>query len=625
MDSEQEVNLPHRGAGSPRPSTSTAITLSGLPPEVLIEICRNLCLHCRVPYVVGLPLSEIEPAFDDQDALSKLSRCCTRLRDIAQPILFHWYHCQDYETDINDRFLNSIFPLSVFVHTLMNRPGLAESVRALALYTPPSIYNHDCDAVGLDSFDPQTIVAALSNFHSLDRFDPQKIVVTLSNLHSLAVLVSPNLAQLCAEPDYIGGRNLESGSFDRFIDLLRDGYDPKEHDQKQYEYPLPNLKCLAIPAAKTHVREPTYYLHNTQHFLTRMPNLECLIAPDCGGGHEFGGFNGRFVDRPWDTPLHRLNKLSLSGIDVEDLAGILLECPVVEDLEFFHDGHDVPNMVLDPEVHLGHLKKTLRRLCYSMIPTRPLGWDNYNEPPATDTAVTGEDNSNEDSGSQDDDNSEYDESEAIDEQYIEEILEFANTVIGEDGERVGDAAHKFIFTSFTALEVLELDQIFLHHFESPIKDVSPTFKFMPNMPPRLSHLRIGAIYDWDTISWELGYFRLLGRHNPGPGSYFTYTYVLPQLERPYHIKFTLEALKDLEKEDGLATTIMMLEDWLYEDPPSDRVRLVYPIPMSHMSRGLLPRRPGEGKSQRKVVSFKERWEDKTTKEQEARKLKDGTG
>ncbi|KAM7196057.1 hypothetical protein V8F33_006349, partial [Rhypophila sp. PSN 637] len=102
--------------------------LLNLPNEMIIEICRSLCLHCRHERIGELPEEDVAAGIQDQLAISRLSRCSKTLRDIAQPILFHFF------ARLAQRASQKRLP--AFVHTLLWRPDLASSVRSLALWSP---------------------------------------------------------------------------------------------------------------------------------------------------------------------------------------------------------------------------------------------------------------------------------------------------------------------------------------------------------------------------------------------------------------------------------------------------------------------------------------------------------
>ncbi|KAH7130931.1 hypothetical protein EDB81DRAFT_950373 [Dactylonectria macrodidyma] len=82
--------------------------LLSLPNETLQAICYYLCCHCSV--------SRYEPNEPTLPALSALSQACSRLREVAQPILFHHLH---------HRSENPV-PL---LRNLLARPDLAANIQ----------------------------------------------------------------------------------------------------------------------------------------------------------------------------------------------------------------------------------------------------------------------------------------------------------------------------------------------------------------------------------------------------------------------------------------------------------------------------------------------------------------
>lgn len=96
------------------PQASTRLT--ALPDELLLMICQQFCQHCTDPtrswrHFVGPRLH----------ALSHLSKTCRKMRDIAQPVLYH---------DVR------VVELWLFLRTIMARPDLAAQVQCFHQYDP---------------------------------------------------------------------------------------------------------------------------------------------------------------------------------------------------------------------------------------------------------------------------------------------------------------------------------------------------------------------------------------------------------------------------------------------------------------------------------------------------------
>ncbi|KAK3898070.1 hypothetical protein C8A05DRAFT_19284, partial [Staphylotrichum tortipilum] len=87
-------------------------------------ICRPFCFHCQVDCVVTADPDDVAKGCSDQITLS----CCKRLRDMVQPILFHWYH--DLE---DENYRRQERHLEHFVEAIIRNAGLAASVRVLVL------------------------------------------------------------------------------------------------------------------------------------------------------------------------------------------------------------------------------------------------------------------------------------------------------------------------------------------------------------------------------------------------------------------------------------------------------------------------------------------------------------
>ena len=111
-----------------RPS-KPKLNIIDLPTEILDAIYRLLCHHCQVEHVVlakSWDLQDDLGPFADQRAIAQFSQCCRRLRDVAQPVLFHWYHGDEDEIDdVQTSRLGS------FVGAILRRPTLAAATRAL--------------------------------------------------------------------------------------------------------------------------------------------------------------------------------------------------------------------------------------------------------------------------------------------------------------------------------------------------------------------------------------------------------------------------------------------------------------------------------------------------------------
>jgi hypothetical protein len=124
----------------PRPS-SRSLGLSGLPNEILSLILGRFCLHCRggVTPQAFFPRPKhkyIRPSWSwySRDCQSLHSACLvsTRLRDVAQPILYHQFSpgYGDSWRACRYQWTSRLLP---FLCTVTGRPDLAAQVRHLHL------------------------------------------------------------------------------------------------------------------------------------------------------------------------------------------------------------------------------------------------------------------------------------------------------------------------------------------------------------------------------------------------------------------------------------------------------------------------------------------------------------
>ncbi|KAK3902617.1 hypothetical protein C8A05DRAFT_15354 [Staphylotrichum tortipilum] len=334
-----------------------------LPTELISAICCMLCFHCRGGRVVDATSKAVTAAYEDQMAISALSRCSRGLRDKAQPILFHWYH--DLEEEDYGRQQRH---LERFVEAIIRKPHLAASVKALAFYQPTLSSSHShlsyAQARARRTYEVDRIfrptAISLGPGHLARRANSSQPALHVE-LRDLAIALCPALSQLC------------------FHDIPIPAEDEApEYNWTTWSYPLPSLTTLVFPGTRTRIRrkEATYHIREATYLLRHAPSLHTLIAPDCGGAG--GGRRHLFLDHhhdnddddddeAWDVgPLPALRTLSLNGIGMTVLARILRCCPALQDLEYLDEpASERVWVVLDPARDLGHLRGTLRRLCYS--------------------------------------------------------------------------------------------------------------------------------------------------------------------------------------------------------------------------------------------------------------------
>ncbi|KAK3363210.1 hypothetical protein B0T25DRAFT_491669 [Lasiosphaeria hispida] len=454
------------------------MSIRHLPTEIILHICRFLCLHCQLPRVVDAPPCLYDQAASGQKALAHISRSCRRMQDIAQMTLFHWFHsrrCEDGSPD-------PVQGLESFLQAIIQHPHLARSVEALTFLVPDSYYDYmvfgdlgdiHWDGIYREAVDRvgggrRRLRSAASEQHESSR-------PALEDFQDLAIALAPRLSQLCLK------RALQYLTDQRQLALTWAGW---SHD-------LANLKYLALPGAEKYALHGTYHMQEVKNLLLHAPNLEVLDAADCAcAGDDYYRIVRYRENKPWGVPLARLKKLSLNGINVDEVANMLRECPVVEDLELFNDyeNHEVESSVfwrvLRPQTHLRHVRGTLRRLCYSMG-TEPI----YTR------------------GGDDDDDGDY-----IGDENIRVILDVADILLEREDDAEGLAGATF--ASFPVLEVLEIEQIVLYGSIFPIppspdeeQDVclleNTVEDFLGRMPPSIRHLRVGSVVHWPILRRDL--------------------------------------------------------------------------------------------------------------------------
>ncbi|RGP60822.1 hypothetical protein FSPOR_10425 [Fusarium sporotrichioides] len=417
------------------------LSIESLPVEIFTAICRNLCVHCQHAHVVDLPPDEIDHAIEAQQALSRLSRTCRRLRSIAQPILYHCYYSRrnsgsshniEFSGDTDNRTCE-IGILRAFLRTLLQRPDLAKHVRALALFALKE------DTVGKISQDMQDLfrqAGERAGFRALPSYEQ----VDSKWLQEASIMAAPFVEQLLIY------RSSSEG-----LQYIRDS-----------PFYLPNLKYLVLPGQGKNPDE-CCHIQQMQDVLLKAQNLEILAASDADCGTDIP-LRERFRAEPWNTALSSLRRLSLHGLDPDNLAKILRHSPVLEDLEYFCD---MDKYTVLQQSHLAPVSRSLRRLCY--------------------TTTTWEHTSG---GAQD-------------------IIEQVSMFLRWDSSLRGDAS----FVNFPHLEILEIEQLLLYgpvfddeeerkqRFEA-MKDTGPEI-FMASLPSSLRILHIGMVLAWPEMRRDL--------------------------------------------------------------------------------------------------------------------------
>ena len=492
-----------------------SLGIVNLPSEILHEICCQLCPHCHHEHVVTASFDLLPAAFEDQKALARLSRCSQRLREIAQPVLFHWY--KGSETDNGREDVEELGRLVSFLRPIIRHPTLAASTQALALYETQ--WSRDATFADPEGSLGPAFEAVGGYLLRHWRHNYRKKLY-LDQLQELAMASTPALSQLC---------------------LHRMSEDFNE-TWGFWSYPMPNLKYLAFPGNTsggedgTYGYEDTYDLKDAMSLLRHAPNLETLVAPDCWGGEIFET-KAHFAKQPWDLMLTSLKRLSLNDVTLEQVGPILKICPLLEDLEYFDDHRVLGLLHMSPERYLGHLRATLRRLCYSVLAT------NVPEP---------------------------DEGSPFEELQGNQRWLFRHKDHAEEGYTD--------FSSFPVLEELELEQLFLYGpvfptREDPREDRSSQLttpdSLFRKLPHALRRLRIGCVGYWPTLYRDL----LALAEEPSRRFPRLQTVTLEVFEAPpeHQHRHLAERLGS-----GLGVTLLVC----------------YVVRSQCMSRGLLPARPG---------------------------------
>ncbi|KAM7221625.1 hypothetical protein V8F06_003016 [Rhypophila decipiens] len=306
------------------PASQDVSLLLNLPNEMIMEICRSLCLHCRHERIGELSAEDVAAGIQDQLAISRLSRCSKTLRDIAQPILFHFFACLEAQVTACKRE-------AAFIHTLFWRPDLASSVRSLILWSPITHYEKTTFASALDD-------QAETSKRIAKRLGPQWEGRQYNNpfdFHELAIALAPRTNYILLHCNFgYFGLTTRSPSF----------------TWENWPQRLENLKHLVF--VDWHTFSPSLRDHSLGDlvaFIKHMPNLESLKLSILG-----------FMRGSWGA------YVSCSVIEV-----LVRHSPVLEDLEFFHPWEPmymngrVDMERFDLDGHLGTAKTTLKRLCYS--------------------------------------------------------------------------------------------------------------------------------------------------------------------------------------------------------------------------------------------------------------------
>lgn len=423
---------------TPEPEIPTRkITLDSLPIEILDNICSNLCTHCRVPHVVDLSPEDVALAHEEQQALSRLSRTSRIFQLTAQPKLFHHYHSRTHpDNHIGSCSEDSIEVrenenLQAFLQTIIQRPDLAESVKAIAFY-PHKNKSCNVSEETQEIFRQAGLKAGFKDLPSYDRID-------VKWMQELSIMLSPSLRELLL--------HRTSGEGVQFL----------EHSSQK----LPNLKYLVLPGRPSSFDE-SYHIQEMQDLFAKADNLEVLNASDCDSGTDIPSREfWRWED--WTLQLPNLRRLSLHGLDPDNVAKIVSCCPSLEDFEYFCD---VDKYTVLQHDHLENIRSQLKRICYTGTT-----WEN-----ARDTS--------------------------------QEVINLTTGFMNWNPSLRAD----FSCGHFTKLEILEVEQMLLYgpvfteperseRFET-LKESGPEL-FMSSIPWSLKVLHLGMVVAWPELYRDL--------------------------------------------------------------------------------------------------------------------------
>ncbi|KAK4121672.1 hypothetical protein N657DRAFT_692182 [Parathielavia appendiculata] len=124
-----------------RANANRSSTMEALPTELIHHICTHLCDHCQLPG--SFPHAESWGVRRRKAALANLSAASSRLRAIAQPLLFHYfatgnmaphgYWPDESHAELTLEFAERAKKLPLIIRSAIQRPDLAAKVKALQL------------------------------------------------------------------------------------------------------------------------------------------------------------------------------------------------------------------------------------------------------------------------------------------------------------------------------------------------------------------------------------------------------------------------------------------------------------------------------------------------------------
>lgn len=313
-----------------------------LPPEILHMIFSNLCIHCYNPLPSLMPDLNTSLCRVDKSTLAHLCRASKTFRDIAQPVLFHYFVLNTTAYQFRVRRLRA--QLLKFLRVLCVRPDLAQAVRALGLR--PGKFWKDVYPIDHITWHAMGHIDLLG-FQDYSRDKPASISLSLAS--RLLLRVCPNLEYLRVVVPFYGGLN--------WCDVK----------------PMPSMRVLELVSRP----QMQFRLIDLDEAFRCLPNLTslnlsgvCLHCkhhwdPDIGVPH--------LCDhRVWDILPSSLKKITADSVYIYRLAHLFDNCPQLEDLEM-HIGYSNHDWMLTPPLGaLEERRHTLRRLVVNIV-----NWRDY--------------------------------------------------------------------------------------------------------------------------------------------------------------------------------------------------------------------------------------------------------
>ncbi|KAK4144167.1 uncharacterized protein C8A04DRAFT_36825 [Dichotomopilus funicola] len=335
------------------PSSTNLAPILTLPVEILIQISCSLCIHCRHPRVGEISDDEATAAVRDQTVLANLSASSRRLRAVAQPVLFHFFH------PLERNYSEVLLRLSRFACTLYHRGDLATSVRSLVFWTP-EYYDRKHDIREAQLTLRKVFADKPTHKRAAAELGPwwvSRSYISLDELQELTIALASGVTYVLLQRRFHGfGKTW--ADWPCLMEGLRD--------------------VVLVGFRKWWLLDPcghSFHIKQAREFLRHARNLDSLVAADCGADgcepdYRFAQDPRPWKAAPWDVELPRLRKLSISGNDIgaDDVEAIIRHSTVFEDLEFCQSKWG--RYILDLDKHLGTAKETLKRLCYSAFPMK---------------------------------------------------------------------------------------------------------------------------------------------------------------------------------------------------------------------------------------------------------------